>query len=97
MWESWGEGEKRTCGVPAVPPAERLDAHLSAASIFTIASGDLPDMTKLFVFAQAAPGSVGGTFLAGESQKTRARAHTCACGGVHTRTQTRSRAHCHNQ
>ena len=39
MWESWGEGEKRTCGVPGVPPAEVLDAHLSSASIFTIASG----------------------------------------------------------
>ena len=39
MWETWGEGEKRTCGVPAVPPAEVLDAHLSSASIFTIASG----------------------------------------------------------
>ena len=52
MWESWGDGEKRTCGVPAVPAAEALDAHLSSASIFTIASGDLPDMTKLFIFAQ---------------------------------------------
>lgn len=31
--------------------AEALDQHLAGVSIFTMASGDLPEVTKLFLYA----------------------------------------------
>mmetsp|Transcript_47830 Transcript_47830/g.65137 ORF Transcript_47830/g.65137 Transcript_47830/m.65137 type:complete len:818 (-) Transcript_47830:405-2858(-) len=62
LWQTWTEQQLRECTVSSVPMAGVLDALLSKQKVFTIASGDLPDRTKLFIYAQSENGT--STFLA---------------------------------
>ena len=65
-WGAWAEGLTETCSVPAAAAraatAEAVDAHLALHKVMTMASGDLADSIKLFLYAQEAGGSA--VFLA---------------------------------
>lgn len=65
LWAEWAEApdgssakQCTSCGAGcATATAEVVDAHLAQHQVFTMASGDLPDSVKLFLYAQRRPAS----------------------------------------
>lgn len=61
LWTQWSTAVDKSCTISAALPAvtaEALDQHLAGVFIFTMASGDLPDVTKLFLYALDTAGNV---------------------------------------
>ena len=73
LWAEWSEAPDGSsvkqcinCGAGcATATAEVVDVHLAQHKVFTMASGDLPDSVKLFLYAQRQP--VNGGAATGES------------------------------